>query len=463
MGLFNFFKKNDEGVPDVGKEISEEDNTNSSDGGDLEVSDDDSEELESDEEYIKKAGKKKGKGAKGKALKISSNSLAKETINLDVEKIKGRLESLNEIVKGFNERISVVNQQIGELRSMNINNEKSVSKLSADSARAIDIVGEVKPEKLRFDFQKVEIKVDELSQKLESNQQFLDTIMNEVKDLRRKSGLFIGTDALLRLNEDVKKDLIAAQQVASKTRMHADKTEQMFIDMNKVSMENRKLLESVSNLDVNYSGVKKEIEKIKLDFSKLADKSDIDEIKNIYDRKIVVIESAIPDIAKVQSENERLARIMETALGISQENKKNIEKLALKIGDDSIAGVGEYEDQINSILRILDSLAGQISEVKKKAGLSGSKVEVPHEKKKPLLKGKLSLKNINVHPEVSKPLVSIGKNALKEKINPEKVDDEKIESEKIKSGKIKLGNIEPGKIKLGNIESENILKKNKKF
>ncbi|MCH8860032.1 MAG: hypothetical protein IH843_02640 [Thaumarchaeota archaeon] len=38
--------------------------------------------------------------------------------------------------------------------------------------------------------------------------------MNEIKDLRKKAGIFLGTDALLKLNEEVKDDMVQLQKLS---------------------------------------------------------------------------------------------------------------------------------------------------------------------------------------------------------------------------------------------------------
>lgn len=363
MGLFGFLKRRseDEIPPDVGREpVLEDDDDDSVDNS--------MNEPEEDEEPVIRT---KGKG-KGKNKKISSQK-SYENHDFEFQKLQARFESVSALIKGMNERFSSINQQIGELRAMDISNEKAISKLSVDSAKAVDIVKEVKPEKLRFEFQKVDMRVEELSQKLEANKQLMESAMKEVKDIRRQADFFVGADALLKLNEDTKKDLIATQQVASKSRMYSDKVEQIFVEMRKYYAENEKLLSSVSNLNSNFTEIKKEIEKLKLDFSNIAKKNELDDFKGYTENKLKSFEENLSKVNKIREENERLARLIETVASVSQENRREIEKLGLSAGDEGIKKAGNYESRLASILEVLDSLAEQISQIKHKIGMKETK------------------------------------------------------------------------------------------
>lgn len=414
MGLFDFFKKSEAEIPpDVGQEEKVE-AVDDSDGGVYEDEPEEQPEEEQEEaprrRVVDKSAKqsrseKKGGGARRRVEEVDSEKF--EMQDFEIKKVSARMESLDAFIKGLNERFSNMNQQIGELRAMGINHEKAMGKVYADSSRAIDIVKEVKPERLRIDVQKAEMKVAELSEKLESNKQFMETIMNELKDLRLKMGTFVGTEALLRLNEDVKKDLIGTQQVASKAKAHADKAEQIFIEINRSFADTQKALGNLANLESNYSGLRKDFEKVRLDFSSVAMKYDLADLKKYVEGKLSVVDGAVAYFDKAKNENERVARVMETTLAIAQQNKRDIADIAMTIGDDNIKRVADYDNQLNSILRILDTLAGQISALKKKAGIKEPKIKVSAKPKaeEPLKEEKVNLENIEVHPSVSEKLV----------------------------------------------------------
>ncbi len=376
MGLFDFFKKKGEDVPpDVGRESaplpengsSEIGAENAYDPGELASGTEDD-----DDEPVRK-GKKGSKVMKMSARDRKSNAIMK----MKLERLDARMESINSLIKGFTERFSNISQQIGEVRGLTLSNEKSVSKLGAESSKAIDIVNAVKPEKIRFDYEKVEQRVDELSGKLDSNKEYLDTILEEMKELRRKAESFIGAEGLIHLQEDVKKDLMNIQQINARAKMHADKAEQLFIETEKMSNEYNQVLETLNNFESNYSSLKKDVEKMRLDFSNIATKSDLSELKKRVESKISMVDSGVAYIEKQKDENDKLIRVVEETVALSRKNQESIADIALTVGNDKIERVGDYDEKLNSVLTVLDTLAAQIAAIKKKVGMHTANIVLP--------------------------------------------------------------------------------------
>jgi chromosome segregation ATPase len=383
MGLFS---KNQETVPpDVGKEEEYEAQLKA-----------ENKEAGEEEEKLKELPEEKFE-----AVPASYN-----VKSIEIEKLTARVEAIYAWIKEFYERFSNISERIGEIRAMNLENERQISNSMKEAARAVDIVREVKPEKLRMDYKKSEARIDMLGEKIDANKQFTDTIMEELKELKRKAEVFSGTETVLKLNEEIKKDLIEIQKLGSITRLHADKVEQIFIEMRRGFTEYQKINAVISNLDASYSGLKGEIEKLKIDYSDILNKKDFDDFKKTFNNKFAIVENYLSDIDDMKKENESMNRAIETAVSIAEDNKRDIGDIAVTIGDDKIKRVSDYENQLASILRIIDTLAGQIASIKKKVGMEEKKISVDEYKKEVIGKKKINLKNVEVHPEISKHFIS---------------------------------------------------------
>jgi hypothetical protein len=380
MGLFS--KKGE--IPDVGQEEEFE----ATRKGKKKV-EEEPEEKDVEEEIVEeeKPEKKQKKG------KFNDEEIG----SFELQKINARLEALDSLIKSYSERFSAMSGQIGEVRAMTLENEKEITKAIQAGGMAVDIVKEVKPERLRSDYQKADLKMQELAEKIDAGRQFSDTIMNELKDLRRKAGIFIGTDALLNLNEEIKKDLIEVQKLDSRVRVNADKCEQLFIEMRSNLAQNEKLAGITTNLDNSYSGLQKEIEKIKVDYSSIVKESELSDFKRNFDGKILAVENAIQEVDEMKEKSEKMEEMVETTLSIAKKNKEDIADLAVTIGDSHIKRISDYDERLNAILQIIDTLAGNIAVIKKKLGLKMEKIEVKHDDS-----GKL--KNMDIHPKIVKSL-----------------------------------------------------------
>ncbi|OIO40921.1 hypothetical protein AUJ62_03900 [Candidatus Pacearchaeota archaeon CG1_02_32_21] len=459
MSILKIFNKKDENSPpDVGQEDVEDSGKKKKKGVDLEEdvgsededetsdeTDDDSGEDVTEEEAEEPEPKRKKTGKIVKPLRERAEesipegavnkgfSVESEKNKLEFQKISARLEALNALIGGYGERISMLSQQIGEVRAMNLANEKSVGKLGAGAAKAIDIVTSLKPEKLRIEYQKADAKIQQVDEKVESNKQFMDALMKELKDVRSKIGTFIGTEELLKLNDAIKKDLVETQQMAVRAKMHSDKVEQIFAEVRSSVAESQKLDAKVRNLDANYSDVQKELERIKLDFSSIVRKQDFDSLKKEVTSKIDLINQALIYIDKIKDENMRLSRLIETTLGIVEESKNDIADISMTLGSDNLRKASEFDSKIDSVLEVLDALADKISNLEKKASANQGKKDVKQSSVKDNLskKTKEHLKKASKPAPVSSP---VKKPEIKKSPISEKTKEINLEENKPKFG-----------------------------
>src|SRR3989344_4134087 len=147
--MFNFMKKDKGNVPpDVGREDWENsasekpDESNEEEPADVGTADAGEESEEESTEEGAEQGEEEGaeeepektpskKKSKTNQQNFSSNVLD-EKINLEFEKVRGKIEALGSLIKGYSERMAMLSQQIGEVRAMNLATEKTISKLDTE-------------------------------------------------------------------------------------------------------------------------------------------------------------------------------------------------------------------------------------------------------------------------------------------------------------------------------------------
>ncbi len=384
-GLFK--KKENNGPPDIGKEEIEENAGNDMDGFDgahypeaksKSKTNRSKKSVESDSDepsYFLSQTKQSQNSQKPQ----SSQSPSYDRTSFDLEKINARLEMINSLIAGFNERFSGINQQVGEIRAMAIANEKNLSISNLDARKVVDVVKEVDPEKLRLEYQRLDFKIGGFVSKLDSYKQYMDSIMEELKELKRKANLFEGTDAILKLDQDVKKDLIQIQKVNSRVRMNADKSEQIFIELSKGLHENQKLNEMIINLDESYSGLKKEIERLTLDYSKIMSLDDFDEFKKKIMGKFIILENSLSEVEKMREEHGKLSKAIGKILLMEKRNEEDIANVGLNKGNADMKKISDYEQKLYAILEITEKMASEISKIKEKIGIKPMSVSAGQE------------------------------------------------------------------------------------
>ncbi len=405
MSIFDFFRKkhtDSESPPDIGREDFIDPNAPTPPPEDLGTGLG-SDSSSTDEEPVETVSpRKKGKRVASRGEEYYTP--VRED-NFEMERIGAKLEALDSLLKGYSERFSNLSEQIGEVRAMTLNNEKEVAKVATESSRAVDIVQEVEPQKLRIENQKLDMRISSFEEKIELNKQYLDTIMTELKDLRRKAGVFVGTDALLKLNDEVKKDLIEIQKVNSKVRVNADKSEQIFIELKRGFAESQKMNEIISNLVAIFSGFQIDIGKLKIDYSNIATTNDLYVLKKNIEKRFILIESHHSMIESIKQDQDRLTQMIENILLMTKRNKDDISDIAFTMGNDHIKRVSDYDERLATILNVIDNLAGEIAELKQHTGKTNKieKIEMDHKQvEKAIKKKKVDLKNIKIHPKISK-------------------------------------------------------------
>jgi len=385
--MFGLFKNKGESPPDIGhEETIKEDISSEKDDNNF-----------SNDSYIDDSKLRTSN------FKIPPNQ-QNQTNNYELEKINARIEMFSSLIKGFNERISTLNQQIGEIRTMSLSNEKNLSKSTIEAQKVIEVVKEVSPEKLRLDYQRIDMKTATLSEKIESNKQYMETIMEELKDLKRKASVFEGTEGLLRLNDDLKKDMIEIQKLGGKVKVNADKSEQIFIELKKGFAENQKTNQIIGNLDNSYSGLRKDLERLNLQHSKVMNTDDFyNFIKNI-DNKLSVFQNAFSEFERIKEENEKIKQTMDNILQMEKRNEEDIGNIGLTLGNQSIKKVGEYEQKLLSVLEVLEKTSLEIKGIKEKLSGKNYRVRDMHmESKEPEIKKEIQIEK----PEIVKDIPPI--------------------------------------------------------
>jgi len=139
-----------------------------------------------------------------------------DAIVMEFRKLDAKINSIVDWIKQFYERFSPVVNSMGKLRSMAYENEENINKALKDSARAIELASKMDLEKLRLESRKLDMGA-------EANRQEINRLSEEIRDLNERAQVFVSTEELLKLNEDVKNNLIQIKRIDSEIRERADR------------------------------------------------------------------------------------------------------------------------------------------------------------------------------------------------------------------------------------------------
>jgi hypothetical protein len=225
-------------------------------------------------------GKKKEEGSEDKQFEESEDSKPTEVTSTNVQaeiiKIKAQLDSFGEVRKVTADRLTRITEQIGELRGMIIDTNKALQQMEIKITKAVDLVESVQPDKLMIEVKRQDAKVQGLIGKLESNKALSESFLEQIKEMRNKVNTFQGVEQVIKLNEDVKKELQSIQKMKTEAERHADKTETIFVEIQKKVTDYETLLTSVKELQAVFNRVQGDFDVMKVGFTGKADKKEIE-------------------------------------------------------------------------------------------------------------------------------------------------------------------------------------------
>jgi chromosome segregation ATPase len=220
-----------------------------------------------------------GEDGDKKAKKESAETPANLTaISTEVDRLKASVESFSEVRKSFSERFSQINEQIGELRAMIMDRDRTIQEVELKAVKAADMVETVQPEKLMIEIQKENAKFEALKANLEGHEAMVDRVMDELKELRRKFEFFRGVEEVIKLSEEVKKELIEIKKVEADIHINTEKMQSMYSEIRKKYQGIDELSDQLSALRAAGEQHTKDIDFLKGKLTGVAEKEDLDKM-----------------------------------------------------------------------------------------------------------------------------------------------------------------------------------------
>jgi hypothetical protein len=208
----------------------------------------------------------------------TSGNVSLGQLQAELDKLSAKFSSFYELQKSNTERFTRVNEQIGEVRSMMIQRDKDFQVLEAKATQAIDLVGTVQPDKLMVEMQRADGKIEALRANLESNEMIMNNIVNELKEMRNKIAMFRGIEQIMKLNDEVKKELMDTRRMKAVIERHADKVETIFSEVKKRFSDFEKFADITKDLDSSFKDMSADVDALKVRTSDFANKKEVEDL-----------------------------------------------------------------------------------------------------------------------------------------------------------------------------------------
>lgn len=242
------------------------------------------EEAESNEQEEDGSPKKKAE----KKEEITSNNADVLRLSTEIDKLKGAVEGFTQVRTSMTERLSNLSEQIGELRAMILDRDRTIQELELKAVKAADLVETVQPEKLMIEIQKEDAKFEALKANLEGNESIMERLMEELRELRKKFEFFRGVEEIVKLSDEVKKDLVSIKKTEATIQINTDKIETIYSEFRKKYKDADLIKDDMAEFKVNLQQHTKELDSLN---SKIMNFADKDEVEKLMSRMEKYIES----------------------------------------------------------------------------------------------------------------------------------------------------------------------------
>ncbi|MFH1511572.1 MAG: hypothetical protein ABIF10_07830, partial [Candidatus Woesearchaeota archaeon] len=193
-------------------------------------------------------------------------------------RIKAKLDSYDEIRKANSERFARISEQIGELRGMILDTNRSVSTMEIKTTKTTDLVEAVQPDKLMVEVRKVDGKIEAVRANIESNEAMTKQVMTELKELRNRIAFFRGLEQVIKLSEGIKKDLSEIQKMRAVIERHADKSETIFSEMQGRFSDMDRFTGRLKDSETGIKNLTDSTDMMKVQMAKKVDRPEFDKI-----------------------------------------------------------------------------------------------------------------------------------------------------------------------------------------
>ena len=321
------------------------------------------------EELEKKEGKKimvkKPERPKDStALKPSGKGSDVDMLVLKTEKIEGKIEAASEDRKVLDERISGLNQEIGELRSSILEKDKLIREFQSGFTKIKDTAESMDPERIARQFAKSE----QAAEKLEAEVEKMSLLMKTMKEeLVRNTEILDNvkdTKNLTRLVQTLKEKMGKIEENKKYTARTAGKIETMFTDLSDKLAEFQSYKDKIAFNEETMHEIMKSMDMVEARLGEVVKKSDLKKSEGSVDERLQRVSVKSDD-----STHEVKSLLNELLSGLEEAGVKGVLEKAAKSKTERMFATRED----------LERLAASIKEVEersKKHAESASRSEV---------------------------------------------------------------------------------------
>jgi len=277
----------------------------------------------------------------------SPKTRKKRSLSAEIDRLSAQIEALMKLREVLDTRFSAVSEKIGEIRSMVLTQERENAELRKRIEKTISVVEETKPESLYAEFKKKEAEMEMLRDRLSSTEEILQTIVRDLKDLRRTVVQFKGIQGLMKLSKEVRGELRTVQKTKGEIEKHADKITSIFIEVQRRFKDFAKLSVKVDSHGETIKSLNKTVSAMEVKLNEFVTKAELGKTVEDLEKLNKTVESLRSQVAAFGKEVEDLSKAVKSA-GLRSVGESQTAETAR---------LDELEVRIKKLERVLDALS----------------------------------------------------------------------------------------------------------
>jgi chromosome segregation ATPase len=271
-----------------------------------------------------------------------------EEMLTEIEKLKGKLEIVNDFKTQLSDTTKTFSEEIGELRTMILDREKSFSKIELGFEKINEIVKEIEPGAISKELEKKEAKITELESRIDKLEGFYNEMTKKTEELREFLSKIKSFENLVELSKKIKKSLADIEDSKNYVDRVSGKIEAIFEDVNEKVLDLDEKTRKMKKIEELVKEMVPTVDKMQIALENKADKKDVDSIKNIgvtgvLKNKIESMENEIKEIKKLRTYLEDIKNIKEKIEFLTPAEAKKRDEIKAQITslEDEIEKMGE--------------------------------------------------------------------------------------------------------------------------
>jgi DNA repair exonuclease SbcCD ATPase subunit len=214
---------------------------------------------------------------------------------LRLEKIDGKLELFDNSKNETNERITQLAEEIGELRSMIMERERSFTKMETEFENVKETVGGLEPMRIKSAFEKRKMEILENKAKIEELETLVRALNEDVKKFRGLLEKIKSFENIVDMSFDMDRKVAEIRDVKDYADKIAAKVEGIFSELNSKVSQLEGQREKVEKLDELTIEMTKMLDEVSVKLTKFVEEKDLKELrKTIEENFKKTLESKAP-------------------------------------------------------------------------------------------------------------------------------------------------------------------------